>query len=287
LTNASGSTYVNEITQSTGNAIVDVVNGDLTLNKLTINTLNNDSSLTINTSATVDDLTNTGTMTVNNLSADNVTNTLGTLSVGADSFSVKDLTNSGTINSSAKNITVDKLENSGNVSITDASGSITGVITNSGELNVDKSTLTIAGVSTTGDKGTLNVGNNSAVSVTGEVINQTVNVDNSSITLAADSNALKDSILNVSGTSVVNVKDGVYTNYVLDELNSDSSARYAIDLSLSSEEQKADTFTLSNGGSGTIYISSINFDKEILNDCDPCELYVIQIIRSATEDAPE
>lgn len=79
-----------------------------------------------------------------------------------------------------------------------------------------------------------------------------------------NSNVLNNSVLNVTNGSTINTKDGVYTDYVMDELHSSADSRYSIDVTLTKEEQNADTFTLENGGSGTIYISSIN----VSNECD-------------------
>ena len=87
----------------------------------------------------------------------------------------------------------------------------------------------------------------------------------------------------IRGYKVIGVGTGVYTDYVMDELHSSADSRYSIDVTLTKEEQNADTFTLENGGSGTIYISSIN----VSNECDMNEKYILQIIKSATSDAPQ
>lgn len=89
------------------------------------------------------------------------------------------------------------------------------------------------------------------------------------------SDVFKNSTLEaVSG--VVDTTDGSYVNYNIKNLTSSKDARYSIDLSLSAEEQLADTFTVGKGSTGTIYLSSVNVN----NTAGDNEKYIVQIIKA-------
>ncbi len=104
-----------------------------------------------------------------------------------------------------------------------------------------------------------------------------------SVTLKiGNADTFKDSTL-TTNSGIIDTKDGEYTNYNIKELTSSENTRYNIDISLSKDEQKADTFTLANGGTGTIYLSSINVN----NNSGYNEKYILQIIKSETDNAPE
>jgi hypothetical protein len=144
-------------------------------------------------------------------------------------------------------------------------------VTNDGTLNLDNSTLTLANGISSSSGGVVNATNHSNINANGGVFqNQTVTLEDSTLNLNSNPDVLKDSILNVTGTSSVNVKDGKYVDYTIDTLNSDATSRYSIDLFLSAETQKSDTFVLTNGGSGTIYLSSINIGTNIINKRKLC-----------------
>ena len=117
--------------------------------------------------------------------------------------------------------------------------------------------------------------------------NQNINVKSSVINLGDNGEILKSSVLNINNGSMVNTVDGKFTDYIMDELHSSEDTKYNIDIVLNKDEQKADTFTLTNGGSGVIYISSINVGSNIINDADDNEKYRLQIIKSASENAPQ
>ena len=97
------------------------------------------------------------------------------------------------------------------------------------------------------------------------------------------SDILKNTNFNAKG-GVVNVADGEYTNYNIKKLTSSSDARYSIDISLSADEQKADTFTVGSGSTGTIYLSSFYVDTDDMPDETS---YVLQIIKASDNSAPQ
>ena len=96
------------------------------------------------------------------------------------------------------------------------------------------------------------------------------------------SDVLKNSNFKAN-SGIVNVADGSYTNYNIKKLTSSSDVRYSIDISLSAEEQKADTFTVGSGSTGTVYLSSFNVN----NDLDDDTSYVLQIIKASGSSGPQ
>ena len=152
---------------------------------------------------------------------------------------------------------------------------------------ISNSTIAFTGDST----GHIYLNNNiEAVSMDNGVTNLVdVTLDNTTLHLGVtDSENNKSDVLAQSNVTVnsgvVDTVDGKYTNYTIGELNSSEDARYSIDMVLSSDEQKSDTFTLTEGGSGTVYLSSINVTQPAQGDYNT---YIIQIIKSATDNAPQ
>jgi len=81
----------------------------------------------------------------------------------------------------------------------------------------------------------------------------------------------------------INTSDSKIHEYQLNAIQSSEDARWNIDMNLSSSEQYADTFALQNGGEGKIYLSGLN----VMNDCEDEKEYILQIIKSQVEDAPQ
>ncbi len=94
-------------------------------------------------------------------------------------------------------------------------------------------------------------------------------------TTSNTSNVFANSTLTANSGNITTA-DGSYTNYNIEKLTSSDDVRYSIDLSLSPEEQKADTFTVGAGSSGTIYLSSFNVE----NTSGDNEKYILQIIKA-------
>lgn len=122
-----------------------------------------------------------------------------------------------------------------------------------------------------------------------EVQNANATLDNTTLKLGVTdaenhtSDVFATSAL-TANSGVIDTKDGIYTNYNIKKLDSSDVVRYGIDMVLSKDEQKADTFTLTEGGSGTIYLSSIN----VTNNAGADEEYTIQIIKTQEgQNAPQ
>ena len=96
------------------------------------------------------------------------------------------------------------------------------------------------------------------------------------------SDVLKNSNF-TANSGTVDVADGSYTNYNIKKLTSSADARYHIDISLSAEEQKADTFTVGSGSTGTIYLSSFSVN----NDSEDDTSYILQIIKASGSTGPQ
>lgn len=92
------------------------------------------------------------------------------------------------------------------------------------------------------------------------------------------SDVFETSTLNVN-SGFVDTTDGSYTNYNIKELTSSSNAKYSIDLTLTPDEQLADTFTIGSGSSGTIYLNSVN----VTNTANDNERYILQIIKAQND----
>jgi len=118
------------------------------------------------------------------------------------------------------------------------------------------------------------------IALNDKIINAHATHDNVTLKIG-HSDTFKDSTL-TTDSGVIETKDGVYTNYNIKELNSSADTRYSIDISLAKDEQKADTFTLINGGSGVVYLSSFN----VTNNYGYNEKFILQIIKSETDSAP-
>jgi len=119
------------------------------------------------------------------------------------------------------------------------------------------------------------------IALNDKIINANAVHDNVTLKIGS-ADTFKDSAL-TTNSGIIDLKDNKCTNYTIKELNSSENTRYNIDISLSKDEQKSDTFTLTNGGSGVIYLSSINATNFDLYD----EKIVLQIIKSKTDSAPE
>jgi len=225
----------------------------------------NTKQMTVDGHSTLNNASNSGTITLNN---------------GVD---VHNFTNTKTANI-YHGFNADSVSNDGTISLTYGTDRV-GEIVNNSQLNITESTFTLD--NKISGNGNVNI-KDSTFNTNGLIQNQAVKADNSTLNFGNNGNVLKNSTLNVSNNTIVNTKDGVYTDYEMDELHSSADSRYSIDVMLSKEEQKADTFNLKNGGSGIIHISSINVGSNIINDCDDNEKYVLQIIKTATEnDAPQ
>ncbi len=119
------------------------------------------------------------------------------------------------------------------------------------------------------------------ITLNDQIINANTVHDNVTLKIG-NADTFKESTL-ATNSGIIDIKDGNYTNYNIKELKSSENTRYNIDISLSKDEQKADTFTIANGGEGVIYLSSIN----ITNNCDYNDKFILQIIKSETDKAPE
>ena len=126
----------------------------------------------------------------------------------------------------------------------------------------------------TGDSGSI-------IALNNRVNNAAASLDTTTLKLGVTdsvnnvSDVFKNSTLNVK-SGIVDTTDGAYTNYNIKKLTSSDTAKYSIDLSLTPEEQLADTFTFGAGSSGKIYLSSINVN----NTCSDNEKYILQIIKA-------
>ena len=247
-------------TQDLINSGITNISGDLTSKNL----INNTNSLTVDGYADLNKVVNDESLTLNN---------------GAE---IETLTNNKNL-SVYKGLNSNYIENNGILDLTDGNGSINNIQNNS-QINITNASYNLTNTIT--GNGDLNI-TNSEFTTNGEIQNQKITADNSVLNFSDNSKVLKDSVLDVVNGSVVNTKDGVYTDYVMDELHSSADTRYSIDLVLTKDEQKADTFTLENGGSGIVYISSINVGSNVINESDMNESYVIQIIKAATGNAPQ
>ena len=216
--------------------------------------------------ADLNNVINSGTLTINN---------------GADIASLENIKTTDIYNG----LNADYIKNDGTLNLTNGTGIINNIVNNS-QININNAEYELITSVTGNGKGNMNI-TSSKFTSNGNIHNQNITADNSTLNFSDNSELLKDSVLNVTNASKVNTKDNVYTDYVLDELHSSADSRYSIDLILTRDEQKADTFTLKNGGSGTIYISSINVGSNVINESNLNESFVIQIIKSATQDAPQ
>ena len=290
----TGSVISDTVIQNTGD--LDVTN-NVTANDLSntntfdvlgyveANNFTNDAGETnIGEDLTVDnDFVNTGNVTVEGITKALNTNNTGTLQLNNGAV-LTNLTNNGTINA-YNSFVSNNFNNNSIVNLDNAAIDINAGL-NNGNVNVSNSTFNVTGdVTGTNSGGIVDIVD-STVNVTGTLQNQNVTVENSVLNFGLDSDIFNDSVLNVEN-SRVNTNDGQYTNYNIGELNSSDDSRWSIDIVLNKDEQYADTFTLSEGGSGTIYISTINVGSNVINNCDDNELYILQIIKSAVEDAPQ
>ena len=222
--------------------------------------VDNSNELTVLGYADLNSAVNSGTLTLNN---------------GAEITSFTNTKNAVIYNG----LNADYIKNEGTIALSNGTDRV-GDILNNSQINITNSAFTLDNTIT--GTGNINI-TNSSFTTNGEISNQNITADSSTMNFGNNSNVLNNSVLNVTNGSTINTKDGVYTDYVMDELHSSADSRYLIDVTLTKEEQNADTFTLENGGSGTIYISSIN----VSNECDMNEKYILQIIKSATSDAPQ
>ena len=277
ITNTSDLTVTQDVTAlgEISNTKTMQVTGSTTANNLTnegtfssggnlktSSTLTNKDQMTVSGTLTAAEATNTGSLTVQSGAIfGNFTNeTLAQLYGGVNADSI---TNSGSLNIQGGSSNIQNIQNSSVINITDAAFAFSQEISGNGELNIQNSTFSANGI----------------------IDNQVLNSQDSTLNLAAVSDILKTSTLNTSG-GTINTADGQYVDYKIKELNS-TDTKYNIDIVINKDEQKADTFTLENGGSGKIFISSINVGTNILNNCDDHERYIIQIIKSASPDAPQ
>ncbi len=238
------------------------INGNL----ITSANINNSKSFTVNGHTNAVDISNTDTLLLKNgAEIHDLTNSK--TAIIQNGLTANKITNTDTINIEKGSSTVSTIDNTATVNIKDA----------------DNFTLTtgINGETT----GTVNI-DTSKFQTNGNIRNQDVNATDSTLTFGNNGDVLKNSTLNVTNTKV-NTNDGTYTNYTMDKLDSSLNSRWNIDLYLDKNEQKADTFTLTNGGSGYIYISSINVGGNVINNCDDNERHILQIIKSAVPDAPQ
>ena len=157
-----------------------------------------------------------------------------------------------------------------------SSAGLTLNVENNGQIIFEDTINGAAGysVKVTGDsKSTITFNNliqNAAVSL--DTANLKIGVTDTSTNT---SDVFKSSTLTANSGNI-NTTDGRYTNYNIEKLSSSEDVKYSIDLSLSPEEQKADTFTVGAGSSGTIYLSSFNIE----NTSGDNEKYILQIIKA-------
>ena len=228
------------------NATGNIVNNnELTVNnKVTAKNINNTKTLNFKNGTEVKEFTNSGTADiVNGLNSNNIIN-------------------SATLNLSAGAINVDTISNTSVINITNGANAVL-----NSSINGEGGNITIT---------------DSTFTTNGNIRNQNITANNSTINLGNNSEVLKSSVLNVNNSNIYTT-DNKYTNYIMDELNSSANSRYHIDIHLSREEQQSDTFTLVNGGSGTIFLSSIN----VQNNCNDNDKFRLQIIKSGTNNAPQ
>ena len=138
----------------------------------------------------------------------------------------------------------DYIKNEGTIALSNGTDRV-GDILNNSQINITNSAFTLDNTIT--GTGNINI-TNSSFTTNGEISNQNITADSSTMNFGNNSNVLNNSVLNVTNGSTINTKDGVYTDYVMDELHSSADSRYSIDVTLTKEEQNADTFTLENGG---------------------------------------
>ncbi|MBD5403188.1 hypothetical protein HDR58_10410, partial [bacterium] len=237
-----------------------------------------DATLIIKNGAEVGDLTNKGTTTVTGkVTASDVTNekTL-TFNSGAE---INDMLNSGAA-TVVNGFVANDITNSSILNVQGGTVSINNVI-NTSTLNISDKAKVILQTKITGEGGKVNI-TDSSITTNGNIRNQEVSATNSKLTLGDNGDVLKTSKLNLKN-STLDTRDNVFTNYIIDEIHATSDSRFSIDINLSRDEQNSDTFTLANGGSGVIYLSSL----KVTNNCEDNEIYKIQIIKSGRDDAPQ
>ena len=254
------------------------INGNVTLNELqnkkelvvtnaltSLATINNSGNLKVDGLVTAQDIDNSSILNFNN----------GANFNSFTNFQLANITNG---------LAGDTISNTGILNISSGNVNIN-TINNTSQININnKADVTLVS-SISGNGGHVNI-TDSQFSTNGNIQNQNVTVKTSIVNLGDNGNIFNSSSLNISG-STVNTIDGKFTNYVIDELHSSEDTKYNIDIILNSEEQKADTFTLANGGTGKIFISSINLGENISNDIEDNTKYRLQIIKSSSPDAPQ
>lgn len=221
----------------------------------------NNNELTVNGKVTAVNVNNTKTLSFNNGTEIQELNNSGTANI-ANGLKSSDIINSNILNLKAGDINVNTINNTSVINITNGANAVINTAIN-------------------GDNGNITI-TDSTFTTNGLIQNQNITANNSRINLGSNSEILKSSVLNVNKSHIYTT-DGQYTNYVIDELNSSADSRYHIDIDLSRDSQKSDTFTLTNGGSGTIYLSSIN----VINNCIDNDKFRLQVIKSGTENAPQ
>ncbi len=288
----------------------DIINGGIIYNytngvigSLTSNIENNnikvsDNSAIMNNSAGAI-INNLGTLTIaDNSVENNATNMLslisnfGTLNIVADEadviFDNNRVMAAITRNSETGEVTVsggenEVIKNAGTLNLYAKSGK---TITLNGQITDNSGTTEIGG--TYDDNGTPKTYDGTVILNDTVIQNDTIlNSGTLKLGITAPSDNTSD-ILNatdfIANSGTVDVADGNYTNYNIKKLTSSSDVRYNIDISLSAEEQNADTFTVGSGSTGTIYLSSINVDTENIPDDTS---YVLQIIKASGGTGPQ
>ena len=108
-------------------------------------------------------------------------------------------------------------------------------------------------------------------------------MNSGSLVFAPNSFATTNASLTTNGGSV-NLVDGSYTDYNINKLVSDENANYNLDIVLNSTEQIADTFTVGNGSSGIVKLSTVNIDSNVPDNTE----YIVQIIKAPdNNNAPQ
>ncbi len=130
--------------------------------------------------------------------------------------------------------------------------------------------------------------NNSTVTLNNKIINANATLENVTLNLGAEADIFKDSVLTVN-SGIVNTANSEFTDYKFKGLNSNGTGKYNIDIQLNSdsENDKADTFTITESSSGGfIDLSSIvvNVLENYKEGAQDEEVHIIQIIKAENEN---
>jgi len=220
-----------------------------------------------------------GTLTATEKVENNGTLTANGLTSG------KTLQNTDTANFKGGLTITESFDNSSTINVNNTVNLAHG--SNTGTINAVNSTFNLNGDMTGNTASSKFNLTNSTLETNSNIQNQTVTAKQSTLNLGDNGNIFETSSLNITHDSKVNTVDGKYTDYKIKSLTSENT-KYAVDIFLSRDSQQSDTFTLAEASSGKIFLSTINVGTNVIFDnLEDNELYILQIIKSATDEAPE